>query len=566
MSNIIGELTKQKLSEIFGDRVCFDPVELSAYSKDLISVPNKLRKYIRATPEAVVQPETVEELQKLLELANQEKIALTPRGAGTSAFGGAIPTMAGIVIDMVRFKGIKEIDKLNKTVTVLSGTTMLQIEEYLLFRGMSLNLYPSSAPSATIGGWVAQGGCGYGSYSNQDIKSLIVEAQVLLPNGSLSSFSGREIDKIVGTFGTAGIILEVTFRIGERIKEEEVILVKGDSLRNFSKFITALKGISFDSLWSINFFCEKISEIKRSRSEHLNGSGGALLNVVFRNPRKEDVEGFLVLVQGCGLRVQEREVAQKEWSNRYNLLDISRVKRNLVAGEVIIPSEKLEKLQDFIAEELGDKMGIMGHYCGKDSIAVILIHLGDDLENNSWLKAIEANRIQKLGLKLGGKPYGTGLYFSHLAETYFGRDTLEAIWSWKKEVDPLAIMNPGKVFPETLDINSSAKELFKVLKYGRIADTILGKAGKYLANQSLSTKQTGVVCAKCGYCRHVCPVFRENPWESNNPRGKIFLLKQAQESQEIRDFINNKPTICLRCNRCIEFCQVQNEGWFANQS
>jgi len=61
-------------------------------------------------PEVVIKPRTAEEISEILKICNQDKIPVTPRGAGTGLSGGALPHLGGVLISMERFNSILNID------------------------------------------------------------------------------------------------------------------------------------------------------------------------------------------------------------------------------------------------------------------------------------------------------------------------------------------------------------------------------------------------------------------------------------------------------------------------
>ncbi|TFG26550.1 FAD-binding oxidoreductase, partial [Candidatus Thorarchaeota archaeon] len=108
----------EHLSEIFGDRLITAKHELFLSSSDVGSLPKMVGLMMNYNPDAIVQPTSAEDVKALYEFANKEKVPLTPRGAGTSGYGGAIPRKGGIIVDMRRFDQIISVDKENLTVTV----------------------------------------------------------------------------------------------------------------------------------------------------------------------------------------------------------------------------------------------------------------------------------------------------------------------------------------------------------------------------------------------------------------------------------------------------------------
>ena len=81
-----------RLKEIFSSRVSFDRIERRIYSHDVGEMPRLIKPLLgNSTADAVVQPESEEELVRLVEWANEYGIPLTPRGKATSGYGGVIP-------------------------------------------------------------------------------------------------------------------------------------------------------------------------------------------------------------------------------------------------------------------------------------------------------------------------------------------------------------------------------------------------------------------------------------------------------------------------------------------
>ena len=98
---------KTSLAERFGDRVSFQKTERRLYGHDIAAMPGLVKPIIGSTvPEAVVQPETEEELVNLVNWARREHVALTPRGMATSGYGGVLPVKQGVVVDFHRMNRI----------------------------------------------------------------------------------------------------------------------------------------------------------------------------------------------------------------------------------------------------------------------------------------------------------------------------------------------------------------------------------------------------------------------------------------------------------------------------
>ena len=171
----------------FGNRVTFEKTERILYGHDIAVIPNLVKPVIgNTTPAAVIQPETEEELVEIVKWAYQEGIPLTPRAKASSGYGGTIPVKKGIVIDFYRMKTIVSVDRETQMVTVQAGMTWENLDTEVKKKGLTLRLYPTSYPSSTAGGWLAQGGAGIGSYEYGYYKENVVSARVVLHSGEIS--------------------------------------------------------------------------------------------------------------------------------------------------------------------------------------------------------------------------------------------------------------------------------------------------------------------------------------------------------------------------------------------
>ncbi len=118
--NLKGELTKILGAEYFSD----DQKTLKQYSKDYSLVPPR-------TPTCVVKPKNVEEIQKIVKLANELKTPIVPSSSGAHFYGASIPSQGGIVVDLVRMNRILQIDERNRKVMIEPRVTWGQLQEEL---------------------------------------------------------------------------------------------------------------------------------------------------------------------------------------------------------------------------------------------------------------------------------------------------------------------------------------------------------------------------------------------------------------------------------------------------
>ncbi|UCH79534.1 MAG: FAD-binding oxidoreductase, partial [Candidatus Coatesbacteria bacterium] len=221
------------------------------------------------TPAAVVQPQTEAEVVELVRWAAAEKVPLTPRGKGTSGYGGAIPVKGGVVVDFYRLREVVAVEAEALTATVEAGVTWEKLDRELASHGLTLRLYPTSYPSSTAAGWLAQGGAGLGSYEYGWFRDNVVSARVVLPDGAVREFAGEELDLVADAEGITGLIIQVTLRLMPREKLE-VAAVGCPDAHGLQRLLAALVEEEVP-IWSLMFINPTMAEMKNRAPlmEHL---------------------------------------------------------------------------------------------------------------------------------------------------------------------------------------------------------------------------------------------------------------------------------------------------------
>ncbi|MFZ5640192.1 MAG: FAD-binding and (Fe-S)-binding domain-containing protein [Bacillota bacterium] len=558
---------RSELEFIFQDRVRFNRVERLVYSHDMGVLPSQVMKLIDNMPDAVAQPVSVEEVTAVIMLANKYKWPLVPRGSGTSGFGGALPTKGGIVLDFTRMNNIMAIDFKSLTVTVEPGVVWGDLQDYLKDRGYGLRLYPSSAPSASVGGWVAQGGSGYGSYEYGFCGENVVAVDVVMPDGSAETFAEDELKFVNGLCGVTGIITSVTLKIKE-FDEEVVTLMAFDGLKDAAEALQVIRQNQVP-LWSVSMSTPAYIRLKQRASQHIVlPEDRYFLTFVYPKVRKTTVESALKgVAAACRGEIMREALAREEWDERFYPMRFKKLGPTLIATEVVIPVEQLAEFVGAVEKKYKGEFALEGTMIHHDKMAVLGFMLSDERKAGFPMAYANSLTVMEMGEKLGGRVFTLGLYFADKAKDVLGEKLVNQIWEFKQKIDPQGILNPGKIIPGSLDKNSPAKTLSKAMAVANAGKGLISLAGKFLdkvqgddfpspLNDHI-TKDT-FACALCGYCRNTCTVFDAVPWESNSPRGKYYLLTQYIKGNIAMDEEVSKALYsCTTCKKCDLVCQIQ---------
>ncbi|MDH4272750.1 MAG: FAD-binding oxidoreductase, partial [Candidatus Aminicenantes bacterium] len=561
----------------FGHRANFNPTERVLYGHDIAAIPSLFKPLVgRTVPDAVVQPETEEELRELVRWANGRRISLVPRGKGSSGYGGLIPIRQGLVVDFFRMKDVLSVDVPNETATVQAGITWEQLDRALEPHGLTLRLYPTSYPSSSAGGWLAQGGAGIGSYAYGWFLENVISARVVLPDGEVKEFSGKDLELISDAEGTTGVISQVTVQVMKREQLGLTAIACPDAHRLttvFQEFISRAL-----PLWSVVFINPRMAEMKNRApvrmhlghpAEHKVILPAAYIAVLaYRAADREKVVSQLPgILHDCQGEVLSQEIAEHEWENRFKLMIVKRLGPSLVPAEIVVPLENLGKVMEEIEHRINQpivKEGVIIR-TGRDGKpeAVILGFIPSDQRKFSYNFVFGlVLSIIKIAEKYGGRPYSTGLYFVPKAKKILGQDRALRLKAFQKKVDRKRILNPGKVVqPNLVSRALSVAKVFEPL-VRPFGNTVVAQVGERIAAKPIRGIPGDVAwyayaCSQCGYCVDECDQFYGRGWESQSPRGKWYWLREFLEGRaEWDQMMVDTILVCTTCELCNLRCSA----------
>jgi glycolate oxidase FAD binding subunit len=199
-------------------------------------------------PKVIVSPRTMDEVSKVITYANEHRLAVTPMGNGTKIGMGGVPKKMDIVLLTRRLNRIIDCDIDNLTFSAESGMTLSEVQKHLSKegRGYFLPLDPSFTEKATLGGIVATNSSGPKRLLYGTARDLIIGMKTVFPNGDIVVSGGKTVKNVsgydmcklmTGSFGTLGIIYEITFKILPLPEKEATLLVPFRSLDEADGFV-----------------------------------------------------------------------------------------------------------------------------------------------------------------------------------------------------------------------------------------------------------------------------------------------------------------------------------------
>jgi glycolate oxidase len=448
----------RKLIEIVGEENFTDQLEeLVPYSYDASMNVHR--------PHAAVWPESTEQVSKIVKFANEHKIPVVPRGAGTSLSGGVIPIQGGIIVDLSKMNRILEISIESRYVKVQAGVVCDDLNRELANYGFIFPPDPASSSVSTIGGNVNTNAGGIKGAKYGTTRDYVMGLQVVLPTGevmntgsnTMKCVSGYDLSKLfVGSEGTLGIVTEVTLKINPIPRYAMTAVATYVRLEDAGKAIsqTMTSGI----IPSVMEILDKVTlkSIKENTDIDLSEAEAMILTET-DGYTWEEVEAQMEVVIGIFKQNHPSLIkTAKDEKERLNLwkarksayATLARASTSFVLDDVTVPISKIPELLVGI-QEISQRHGMVvatfGH-AGDGNLHPQILYDEYNPEQVEKMEKVE-EEIFSLAISLRGTLSGEhGIGLSKANYMMLEHDPVEmaVMKQIKRTLDPNNIMNPGK--------------------------------------------------------------------------------------------------------------------------
>jgi len=255
-----GDVTKylkvlgQHLSD---DQIKTDPESCTHYGQDWT-------RFATPRASAVVFPKTVEQVQSMVQLANEHSVALVVSGGRTGLSGGAVACQGEVVLSLDRLNQIVEKNLADRTVTVQAGMVTAQLHEVAESMGLFYPVDFASSGSSQVGGNIATNAGGIRVIRYGLTRDWVAGLKVVLPTGELvelnhglvKNATGYDLRHLlVGSEGTLGVIVEATFRLTNPPKHQKTIVLGLEKMPDLMSIMASFQQKM--TLSAFEFFSEK---------------------------------------------------------------------------------------------------------------------------------------------------------------------------------------------------------------------------------------------------------------------------------------------------------------------
>lgn len=589
-------------------RVVLNFFERNNYSKDLARVPPLIEKtLIRTTPFLVVQPENEQDIAKIMNFCKSRGLALFPRGAGSFAFGGAVPTRKGIVMDISPMMAILEIDPEGLFVRVQPGARWADVAIKLEPYGLIPVTTPTSRFS-TVGGWIATGGMGLDSYAYGHVSESVLGVRVARPDGTIQELDSmsESIKDLFGTEGQFGILTEVTLRVRSKPHHSGACLLTFNTPEQALEFVEKLAGRDNHPSHVVYFDREYMRKENILFTEHTGITNPIVPEhdtVLLHFETRENEQKFLASLNGNLDQIQEYRLAARYlWSDRYFPLKAQRISPGLLGTEVVIPGAKIPRYIRKVrklARHFNIKPTIEVIVCREEEHHSHLVILSFSCDYSRKLHYVLSllfiQILVKIAVRSEGHPYGVGIWNTPFVGSKYKKDRLEELYRKKQTIDPSETLNPHKFFKikgRFFSIPALFMRPFSfrmIMAISHFFAPTLGLAARLLGpkpsdgwkvpekeeEQGRSLlHQSAQRCTSCGSCISVCPAYHITKDELVTGRTKLRLAEAMMNGAELEQAEAHSPFQCLHCGLCEEVCQTHLplrdcylvlENWIANR-
>jgi glycolate oxidase len=447
---------QQELIKLLGpEYATADYIERLLYSHDMAALPKVIAKNYRLMPDVVVRPKSVEQVSHVLRFAHNHSIPVVPRGSATTTMGGAIPVVGGIVLDASSLNQMIEFDQDRMVVKVEAGVICETILKFLEKRGFTLYTYPTSSPSATIGGWlsasgrgVGKAGLGIGSARHGYAADAVADLEVVLPNGELlTSVAASKFQTwdFLGTDGILGIITKAIIRVRPMPELQKSVSFSFEDMSSLCNVVA--QGASLRPLFAV-FEDANLLKTKERAGLHVP-KATHMVTFVLEGTVAEvnrDEKSLQVMAINSGGKDLGPEVANEEWAERYYPMRAKRSGPSILGGEFFIPLSQLNSTVvkiELLAKQKGVNIGLHGILGAREALLMAQV-LCDERKTFNYITLMSlASEMNHLGLAMGGGPYHVGSFNAFFAREVHGTGFSQLV-RLKKELDPNNVMNTGK--------------------------------------------------------------------------------------------------------------------------
>lgn len=456
---------REQLIQIVGERdFRDDPEALVTHSYDATPM-------LQSMPDGVIYPETTEEVAAILRIANQHRIPIIGRGAGSNLCGGTVPVEGGLVMPMSRMNKLLEIDTENLTATFQTGLNTKEFHQAVERHGLFYPPDPSSMVISTLGGNIMECAGGLRGLKYGTTKDYVIALEAVFPSGEIirtggklyKDVAGYDLTKLlVGSEGTLAIVTEATVKLLPAPKFKKTMLALYEDIYAAARTVTSIVGnrIIPSTLEFIDNPTLRVVEEYNKIGLPLDMEAVLLIEQDGMDEATVDRDiseiTRICREQGASevrLAATAEEAEKLMKARRSALSTLARIRPTTILEDATVPRSKIADMVleiNRIAKKYEVNICTFGH-AGDGNLHPTC---ATDARNEEEIHRVEEAfaEIFDAAIRLGGTitgEHGVGMVKAPYLEWKVGAAGIEVMKAIKQALDPNTIMNPGKIFAKS---------------------------------------------------------------------------------------------------------------------
>jgi glycolate oxidase len=419
-------------------------------------------------PIAVALPTETAQVAELVRLAAAHRIPVVPRGAGTGLSGGAAGVDGGLTIAFTRMDRVLEIDRANLVVVTQPGVVNADLKKAVAAEGLFYAPDPASYETCTIGGNLGTNAGGLCCVKYGVTRDSVVGLEIVTADGSVVRLGSRTtkdvagyglIPLIVGSQGTLAVVTEATLRLRPTPPPKATLIAFFPSLDAAGRAVSGLTEAGVEPCTLELMDRTTIRAVDDVHNLGLDRDAAAMLMIESDLPGVAAGVALETAAQACDAAgatasVIAADPQEADWLRQARRMAFHAMERLGVARmeDVGVPRGRVPELLaaiERVAAEQGLVIATFGHV-GDGNLHPNIILDREDPDGAAKLgRATDA--LYRAAIELGGTvtaEHGIGLARRGYLELQRGSGAVAMMRAIKTALDPLGILNPGKVLPE----------------------------------------------------------------------------------------------------------------------
>ena len=452
------DLLQKELIAILGDR-------FSSSESTCLNYSHGEDVFDPVLSQAVVFPNSNEEISQIVKLCNQHKVPIVPFGTGTSLEGHVVGNEDGITLSLENMNKVLEINTEDFDCRVQAYVTRKQLNEELKDKGLFFPIDPGA--DASLGGMAATSASGTMAVRYGTMRTVITGLTVVLVSGEIiktgtrtkKTSAGYNLTNLfIGSEGTLGIITEIHLRLSPipesimsavcHFPDIESAVLSAQEIIQYGIPIARIEMLNKDQM-KISIDYSNLINMEKKPTLFFEFHGSELSN-------KESIEIAEEISKnnlGTDFKwAQSTEERNKLWQARHDVYYSVKAQGNnlkVYTTDVCVPISNLVECIKFAEEEIKNynlRAPMVGHV-GDGNFHTTILYDPNNKDDYKMIRDFSDKLIDK-ALSLDGTitgEHGIGIQ----KKTYLMKqhpDSLPLMKALKRTMDPNNILNPGKVF------------------------------------------------------------------------------------------------------------------------